>query len=75
MAKPIAQPAAEPITRDHIESKLRDLKGQADTSVESAKQTALIVGGVLAFILLMIAFWFGRRGGRKAKTVIEVRRF
>ncbi len=75
MAKPIAQPTAEPITKDHIESKLRELKGQADTSVDSAKQTALVVGGVLAFVLLLIAFWFGRRGGRKAKTVIEVRRF
>lgn len=76
MAKiPSQDPAQEPITKDHIEAKLRSLKGQADTTVDSAKQTALIAGGAVALIVLLIAFWFGRRGGRKARTVIEVRRF
>lgn len=57
-----------------IRAKLGELQGEAEQQVESAKQQILAVGALVAIALLIIAFLLGRRGGKRASTVIEVRR-
>lgn len=63
-----------PITPADIKSKLGDIQGEAQEQVESAKNQILAVGVVVAVLMLLAAFLLGRRGGKRASAVIEVRR-
>ena len=70
----MSQSAADRITPDDIKSKLGELQGEAREQVDSAKNQLLAVGAGLGLALLVIAFLLGRRGGKRASAVIEVRR-
>jgi LPXTG-motif cell wall-anchored protein len=63
------------ITRQEIEAKLREIRGTAEeelpTTPETAQRGGLAVG---AAVLLVLAFWLGRRRGRKKSTIVEIRR-
>lgn len=63
-----------PITRDDIETKLREIKGEVDETTEQAKPIVLAVGVVVAVAVVGLAFAWGKRKGRKRATVVEVRR-
>ena len=62
------------ITRADIEAKLQEIKGEVDDTTDTAKPIALAVGVALAAIVVVGAYWMGRRRGRKKTTVVEVRR-
>lgn len=62
------------IDRDDIKSKLSDLQGEAEQTVEGAKSQLLAVGAGVAIVALILAFLLGRRGGKRSSTIIEVRR-
>jgi LPXTG-motif cell wall-anchored protein len=62
------------ITRADIESKLRQIRGEAEKTGESAKSAGMVVGGVVAVALVGIAFLLGRRRGRRKSTIVEIRR-
>jgi hypothetical protein len=62
------------ITRRDLESKLRELQGEVDSAGASAKSYALVVGAVAAVAVVGVAYFLGRRRGRKRSTVVEVRR-
>jgi len=62
------------ISRRDIESKFRELQGEVELAGESAKSYALVVGAVAAVAVVGVAYWFGRRRGKKRSTVVEVRR-
>lgn len=62
------------ISRDDIKSKLGEIQGEALDQVEGARNQLIAVGAAVALVLLIVAFLLGRRGGRRASTVIEVRR-
>jgi hypothetical protein len=64
-----------PISRDDIESKLRELQGEVEIIGEEAKSYALTIAFVAAVGIVAIAFVFGRRRGRRNRTIVEVRRF
>jgi membrane protein DedA with SNARE-associated domain len=66
--------AARTITRDDIEAKLNEIKGDVESTGQAAKPYALAaaVAGVVA--LGAVAYLLGRRKGRKKTTVVEVRR-
>lgn len=66
--------SAGPITPNDIKRKLGDIQGEAQEQVESAKNQILAVGVVVAVLMLLAAFLLGRRGGKRASAVIEVRR-
>jgi hypothetical protein len=70
----MSQYANDPITPDDIKAKLDDLQGEARHQVDGARNQFLTVGAGLALLLLVIAFMLGRRGGKRASAVIEVRR-
>lgn len=66
---------AAKITRDDIEEKFRQLTGDVDDKAEEAKTTAVTIGAVVAAAVVLGVFLYGRRRGRKATTIVEVRRF
>jgi len=63
-----------PVTRADIEAKLREIRGEVDTGVETARNTALIVGAVAVVAVVGLVYVFGRRRGRRQTTVVEVKR-
>lgn len=64
----------ERVTPEDIRSKLTEIQGEATEQVEAAKNQVIAAGVLVGILLLMIAFLLGRRGGKRASAVIEVRR-
>ena len=62
------------VTRDDIEAKLREIKGEVDETTDQAKPVALAVGVVAVVAVVGLAFLWGKRKGRKRSTVVEIRR-
>jgi hypothetical protein len=69
-----SNPRTGTVTRDDIEAKLRELRGEVDEVGEKAKGGAIVAGAVVAVALLATAYLLGRRKGKKRTTVVEVRR-
>jgi hypothetical protein len=64
----------EPITREDIKSKLNEIQGEATSTVEDARTTIVAVAAVVGVVVLVGAYFLGRRSGRRRSTVIELRR-
>ena len=64
----------EPVTRDDIESKLRQLRGEVTDVGNASKGYVIAAGVVLAAGLLAGAYLLGRRKGKRRTTVVEIRR-
>jgi hypothetical protein len=62
------------ITRDDIEAKFREIKGDIDTTTEQAKPAGIVVGVLLLVGLVGLAYLMGRRKERKRRTVFEIKR-
>ena len=63
------------ITRDDLESKLVELQTGIDAAAHSAKDLGKKLGIVAGVVLLLLVFFLGRRRGKLAKTIVEIRRF
>jgi hypothetical protein len=72
-AKPI-DTADRKITRDDIESKLRELQGEVGERTEAAKVPALAIAVGVAVLTIAAAYMLGRRKGKRRQTVLEIRR-
>jgi len=66
--------AQKPVTREDIEAKLRELRGEVEQTGQQAKQVGLYVGVAAAVVVVGVVFWLGRRKGKKETTVVEIRR-
>jgi hypothetical protein len=66
---------ARKITREDIETKLRQIKGDIDTAEEAAKGAGGVVVIVAVVAVVAVAYLVGKRRGRRKSTVVEVRRF
>jgi hypothetical protein len=66
--------AREPIDRDDIEAKFRELQGEVEIIGEEARSYGLTVAIVVVVAVVGVAFVLGRRRGRRNRTIIEVRR-
>ena len=64
----------QPIRRSDLESKIRELQGGVTETRETATNTLLTVGAVVAVGVVAVAFLWGRRKGKKRRTIVEVRR-
>lgn len=63
-----------PITRADIESKLRQLRGEVDSTAKAAVPIGLAVGAAAVAVVVGVAYLMGRRKGKKRATVVEIRR-
>ena len=64
----------KPVGRSDIESKLREIRGEVDSTATAAKPAAMAVAGAAVVLLLAGAYLLGRRKGKKKSTVVEIRR-
>ncbi|MSO86719.1 MAG: hypothetical protein EXQ71_04260 [Acidimicrobiia bacterium] len=72
MSAPTTTPG--PIERSDLEAKFRELRGGVNHTRQSATNTLVTVGIVVAAGVLAAVFLWGRRKGRGRATVVEVRR-
>jgi hypothetical protein len=72
-SKAVAKPA-DKITRDDIEAKLRELRGEVDERVEEVKVPAIAIAVGVVVVAVAAAYWFGKRRGKKRRMVLEIRR-
>lgn len=61
------------ISKADIEAKANEIVSAMNQTKESARDTAVAAGVVIA-IIVVIAFILGRRRGRQHKTMVEVYR-
>ena len=69
----MAEPTKK-ISREDLEAKFRDVKGDVDQRASAAKESAkpfIIGAGVL---VLLLAYLIGKRVGKTKSTVVEIRR-
>ncbi len=62
------------ITRDDIETKLREIAGPVEDNVEKAQSMAVAVGVAVGAVLVVAAYLLGRRRGKKRTPIVEIRR-
>ena len=62
------------ITRDDIESKLRELQGEVGERTEAAKVPAIAIAVGVVVVTIAAAYLLGRRKGKRRQTVLEIRR-
>ena len=70
----MAAEVSGPVSRDDIESKLREIKGEVDTTAASAKPYVIAGAAVAVVVAVGLGYLLGRRRGRKRSTVVEIRR-
>jgi hypothetical protein len=62
------------ITREDIEAKLRDITGDVSDTVDAARGIGVAVAVGAGVLLVVTAYWLGRRKGKRRRTVLEIRR-
>ena len=62
------------ITRADIEAKLRAIRDGVEPIEDKAKTGAMAAAPVVAAVLVLLAYLAGRKGGKKRRAVIEIRR-
>ena len=69
----VSATSTKPITRDDLEAKFRSSRaGHASRSHRRGPR--ITGGGIAVFLLLLLVFLLGRRGGKQRSTVVEIRR-
>lgn len=61
------------IERSEIEAKAKQIESALIETKESAQNTA-VLAGVAVIVIVLLAFFFGRRKGKAGKAVVEVYR-
>lgn len=62
------------ISRDDIEAKLREIRGEVDGVGERSRSMVLAAGAAVAVGVVAVAYVLGKRKGKRKTTVVEVRR-
>lgn len=62
------------ITREDIETKLRQLKGDTEETAREQKTNGIIVAVLGGVALIALAYFLGRRKGKKKSAFVEIRR-
>ncbi len=66
--------SSDRITREDLEAKLREITGDVSDTVDSARSIGVAIAAAAGVAVIVAAYWFGRRKGRKRQTVLEIRR-
>ena len=62
------------ITREDLQGKLRDIRGDVEETVEQSKPMGTYVAVGAAVAVVVFAFVLGRVRGRRKSTIVEIRR-
>ena len=63
------------ITRDDLESKFRALQADIQGRASDKKQSLVAAASGIGAVVILIAYFFGRRSGRKRGSRVEIRRY
>jgi hypothetical protein len=63
------------VSREDLETKFRALQTDIQGRAADKKQSLVVVGGAIGAVVVLLAYLFGRRGGRKRGSRVEFRRF
>lgn len=66
--------SAEPIRLTDIESKLRQIDDDVRGKVSDKRQTLILGAVASAIVVLLLAYLFGKRAGKKKSTFIDIRK-
>lgn len=70
----LATTTEEVVTREDLEGKFAELRGEVETTKESAQSYLVVAGAVAAVAIVAVVFLMGKRRGSKKRTFVEVRR-
>ena len=62
------------ITKQDLESKFQSLQDDLQGRASDKKQSLVAAASIASAVIVLIAFLLGRRGGRKRRSVVEIRR-
>jgi hypothetical protein len=62
------------VTPADIEAKLRQLRGEIESSTAGAKDVGVMVAAAAVGAVSLLAYLLGWRRGRRKSTVVEIRR-
>ena len=62
------------ITREELEAALSDVQDDLVSAVDDRRRTAVLVGIAGAVAVILVAYFFGRRAGRRLGGILEIRR-
>jgi hypothetical protein len=63
------------VSREDLETKFRALQTDIQGRTADKKQSLIAVGSAIGAVVILLAYLFGRRGGRKRGSRVEFRRF
>ena len=64
----------EPVTRSDIEDKLREIQSGLNVGGDVAKGPSIAAGIGVVLVVILVAYFFGRRSGKNKRSFIEIRR-
>ena len=62
------------ITKEDLETKFQSLQDDLQGRASDKKQSIMAIAAIASAVVVMIAYMLGRRGGRKRRSVVEIRR-
>ena len=62
------------ITKDDLESKFQALQDDLQGRASDKKQSIVAAASIASAVVVLIAYLLGQRGGRKRRSVVEIRR-
>ena len=62
------------ITKEDLETKFQSLQDDLQGRAADKKQSIMTVAAISSAVVVLIAYMLGRRGGRKRRSVVEIRR-
>lgn len=62
------------ITPDDLRSKFGELSGEVDEIGNELRSVAVTAVAVGVVVVVAVAFWLGRRRGRRGATILEITR-
>jgi hypothetical protein len=63
------------ISREDLETKFRTLQADIQGRAADKKQSLIAAGSAIATVVVLLAYFFGRRSGRRKGGRVEFRRF
>ncbi|MEY4607169.1 MAG: hypothetical protein RLY45_1929 [Actinomycetota bacterium] len=67
----MAQPR---ITRADLEARFSDVQSDLQGRLDDRRQSIVAVVSAVGIVVLVVAYLFGRRSGRRKTTFVEIRR-
>ena len=62
------------ITKSDLEIKFQELQDDLQGRASDKKQSIIAVASIASAVVVLIAYLLGRHGGRKRRSVVEIRR-